>query len=62
MEPSLTDSPGTETVLQDELRHVHHRHMGRLLSMPEEGGNGDDLMMGLEEDDGLVMGMGMRGD
>ena len=30
--------------------------------MPEEGGNGDDLMMGLEEDDGLVMGMGMRGD
>ena len=29
--------------------------------MPEEGGNGDDLMMGLEEDDGLVMGMGMRG-
>ena len=49
-------------ILQDELRHVHHGHMGRLLSMPEEGGNGDDVMMGLEEDDGLVMGMGMRGD
>ena len=30
--------------------------------MPEEGGNSDDFMMGLEEDDGLVMGMGMRGD
>ena len=49
-------------ILQDELRHVHHGHMGRLLSMPEEEGNGDDLMMGFEEDDGLVMGMGMRGD
>ena len=32
--------------------------------MPEEGGDGDDLMMGLEEEDGLGgmgMGMGMKG-
>jgi len=28
--------------------------------MPEEGGDGDDLMMGLEED-GMGMGMGMKG-
>ena len=49
-------------ILQDELRRVHHGHMGRLLSMLEEGGNGNDLMMGLEEDDRLVMGMDMRGD
>ena len=27
--------------------------------MPEEGGDGDDLMMGLEEEDRLGMGMGM---
>ena len=34
--------------------------------MPEEGGDGDDLMIGLEEEDGLGgmgmgMGMGMKG-
>ena len=28
--------------------------------MPEEGGDGDDLMMGLEEEDRLS-GMGMKG-
>ena len=60
MEPPLTD-PGTGDgmILHDEL-HFHHGHMGRLPSMPEEGGDGDDIMMGLEED-GLGMGMGMKG-
>ena len=50
-------------ILHDELHHVHHGHLGRLLSMPEEGGDGDDLMMGLEEDGlgGMGMGMGMKG-
>ena len=48
-------------ILHGELGHVHHGHLGRLPSMPEEGGDGDDLIMGLEEDDGLVMGMGRRG-
>ena len=29
--------------------------------MPEEDGDGDDLMMGLEEEDRMGMGMGMKG-
>ena len=68
MEPPLTDSAGTagngSMILHDELHHFHHGHLGRLPSMPEEGGDGDDLMMGLEEEDGLGgmgMGMGMKG-
>ena len=66
MEPPLTDSAGTagdgSMILHDELHHFHHGHLGRLPSMPEEGGDGDDLMMGLEEEDGLGgKGMGMRG-
>ncbi|EDR06952.1 uncharacterized protein LACBIDRAFT_328342 [Laccaria bicolor S238N-H82] len=69
MEPPLSDSAGTagtagdgsSMILHDELHHFHgHGHMGRLPSMPEEGGDdGDDLMMGLEDDMG--MGMGMKG-
>ena len=68
MEPPLPDSAGTagdgSMILHDELHHLHHGHLGRLPSMPEEGGDGDDLMMGLEEEDGLGgrgMGMGMKG-
>ena len=64
MEPPLTDSAGTagdgSMILHDELHHFHHGHLGRLLSTPEDGGDGDDLMMGLEEEDGLS-GMGMKG-
>jgi len=60
MELPLTDSGmGDGMILHDEL-HFHHGHMGQLPSMPEEGGDGDDIMMGLEED-GLGMGMGMKG-
>ncbi|EDR06948.1 uncharacterized protein LACBIDRAFT_299352 [Laccaria bicolor S238N-H82] len=66
MEPLLSDSApaaggdGSNMILHDELHHFHHGHghMERLPSMPEEGGDdGDDLMMGLEDD----MGMGMKG-
>jgi hypothetical protein len=64
MEPPLTDSStGDGMILHDELHFHHHGHghMGRLPSMPEEGGGDgdDDLMMGLEE--GMGMGMGMKG-
>ena len=64
MEPFLTDSAGTAgegMIFHDELHHFHYGHMGRLPSTTEEGGDGDDLMMGLEEEDEMGMGMGMKG-